>query len=298
LSRTTDTLVNGSNGYVVADETNVNNTRDTTGASKQTQKQKDQYTSVRVECGKTVFKNVYAGKPIPIHELIDCALCYVSDNANAAGGGCVLAGFQREEIMLFEERLAKKNFPPFGAYSDVSHVKYVTTLISNRLPDISDHGMYKSSISSYLKARLPCSGPAGCLIIAGIAFAGRAQGLRVRRTVGLFAQVLQIATAVDVTAVRGRRNLFGRPQSGIVVRRFGRRAGELVEGKQLGVVRARAGRKSGRRKFDRVARARYRRRIENVPAREAATEGGNRRYRTDIEVDHFHAAVVAEGAQL
>jgi len=67
-------------------------------------------------------------------------------------GGCVLVGFQREEVMIFEERLAKKNYPPFGSYSDINN-KYLTTLISNKRPNTGDVGMYKSSISSYLKVR-------------------------------------------------------------------------------------------------------------------------------------------------
>jgi len=116
--------------------------------SKQTQKPRENYKLSRIECGKIVFTNIYKGKPIQKHHLIDCVLCYINEKNMV--GGCVLVGFQREEIMIFEERLAKKNYPPFGSYSDIKN-KYLTTLVSNKRPE--GFGMYQSSISSYLKVR-------------------------------------------------------------------------------------------------------------------------------------------------
>lgn len=104
----------------------------------------------RIECGKTAFINIYMGKPLPKHYLIDCVLCYIKNKTKQ--GGCVLVGFEREEIMIFEERLAKKHFPPFGSYSHMKN-KIDSILIPFKEPDLSDKGRYRSSFTSYLTVR-------------------------------------------------------------------------------------------------------------------------------------------------
>lgn len=67
-------------------------------------------------------------------------------------GGCVLIGFLREEILIFEERLAKKHFPPFGSYSFTKNNNF-TILVQCTGADLVDEGRYKSSLTSYLKVR-------------------------------------------------------------------------------------------------------------------------------------------------
>jgi len=106
--------------------------------------------SERIECGKYVFINIYKGKPIPKHYLIDCVLCYMKNNN--ASGGCVLMGFSREEIMIFEGRLAKKHFPPFGSYQRMEKT-ILTILVPFKGPDLGEKGRYMSSFTCYLKVR-------------------------------------------------------------------------------------------------------------------------------------------------
>lgn len=98
--------------------------------------------------GKKGFNYIYKGKRLPDHNLIDCVLCYIIKNK--MNGGCVLVGFSREEIMIFEERLARKHYPPFGSYKIT---KNKTLLLSLEGPDLGDNGRYKTPLTSYLKER-------------------------------------------------------------------------------------------------------------------------------------------------
>lgn len=69
-------------------------------------------------------------------------------------GGCVLIEFSREEIMIFEERLGFKHFPPFGSYESMLR-KNITILVPFKGPDLGDIGRYKTSLTSYLKVITP-----------------------------------------------------------------------------------------------------------------------------------------------
>lgn len=124
-----------------------------TKKSKQTQTPRiiSKYKSERIECGKIVFNYIYNGKPLPNHYLIDCVLCFIKENN--MNGGCVLIGFLREEIMIFEERLAKKHVPPFGSYSFTNN-NIFTILVECKGSNSGEDGRYKSSLTSYLKVRL------------------------------------------------------------------------------------------------------------------------------------------------
>lgn len=106
------------------------------------------YEFERIKCGEKVFVNIYTNKPLPKHTLIDCVLSYIKDKHMP--GGCVLIGFPREEIMIFEERLAFKHIPPFGSYESISE-KNITILVPFKGPDLGDTGRYKTSLTSYLK---------------------------------------------------------------------------------------------------------------------------------------------------
>lgn len=106
------------------------------------------YKSERIKCGEKVFVNIYRNKPIPRHSLIDCVFSYIKDKQMS--GGCVLLEFPKEEIMMFEERLAFQHLPPFGSYDSMSE-KNITILVTYKGPDIGDMGRYNTSLTSYLK---------------------------------------------------------------------------------------------------------------------------------------------------
>lgn len=93
---------------------------------------------------------MYKGESLPKHFLIDCVLCYIKKKKMQ--GGCVLIGFEREEIMIFEERIAKKHFPPFGSYSYMKN-KDLTILVPFQAYDLGERGRYSSSFTSYLSVR-------------------------------------------------------------------------------------------------------------------------------------------------
>lgn len=121
------------------------------GQSKQTQTPEiihEHYESERVQCGKRAFVNIYRGKPLPKHQLIDCVLCYIKDKRMP--GGFVLVEFPREDVMIFEGRLAYRHLPPFGAY-ELIRDKQPTVLVPFKGPDLGDKGRYRSSLTGYLK---------------------------------------------------------------------------------------------------------------------------------------------------
>lgn len=125
----------------------------TVANSKQTQTPENigiNYDSERVECGKKVFVNIYKGKPVPKHYLVDCALCYIRENDTRAG--CVLVGFLREEIAIVEQRLAEKRYPPYGTYWYTKN-ENLSVLVPFEGVDTDDEGRYASSFHSYLKVR-------------------------------------------------------------------------------------------------------------------------------------------------
>lgn len=99
-------------------------------------------------CGRIAFFYIYKGKLLPNHNLIDCVLNLIK--TKKMPGGCVLVGFSREEIMIFEERLAGKHYPPFGSYKNTKHKTSLIPLVG---PDFGDNGRYKTSLTSYLKVR-------------------------------------------------------------------------------------------------------------------------------------------------
>lgn len=139
--------------YIEKFQDNIKTSKVTgTKKSKQTQTLKiiNKYKSERIECGKIVFSYIYNGKSLPNHYLIDCILCYIKENN--MNGGSVLIGLLREEIMILEERLAKKHSPPFGSYNFTNNKKF-TILVECKGPDLGDDGRYKSSFTSYLKVR-------------------------------------------------------------------------------------------------------------------------------------------------
>lgn len=84
--------------------------------------------------------------------MIDCVLSYIKDKHMS--GGCVLIEFSREEIMIFEERLAFKHLPPFGLHESMSE-KNITILVPFKGPDLGGVGRYKTSLTSYLQVITP-----------------------------------------------------------------------------------------------------------------------------------------------
>lgn len=127
--------------------------RTTVANSKQTQTPENIdicYDSERVECGKKAFVNIYKGKSVPKHYLVDCALCYIRENDTRAG--CVLVGFLREEIAIIEQRLAKKRYPPYGPHWYAKN-ENPSVLVPFKGVETGDEGRYASSFHSYLKVR-------------------------------------------------------------------------------------------------------------------------------------------------
>lgn len=119
--------------------------------SKQTQtpeKIDKYYEMERIKCGEKVFIHIHRNRPLPKHILIDCVLSYIKDKHMS--GGCVLIEFSREEIMIFEERLAFKHLPPFGSHESMSQ-KNLTIMVPFKGPDLGDIGRYKTSLTSFLK---------------------------------------------------------------------------------------------------------------------------------------------------
>ncbi|VVC27324.1 Hypothetical protein CINCED_3A004966 [Cinara cedri] len=106
------------------------------------------YDSERIQCGKIVFVNIYNGKPIPKYCLIDCVLAYMKSNIMLQG--FVLIGFPREELMIIEERLAKKHYPPYGSYAYMKN-NILSIMVPFKGPDLGDEGRYRTSLSNYLK---------------------------------------------------------------------------------------------------------------------------------------------------
>lgn len=95
-----------------------------------------------------MFDKIYKGKTLPKHYLIDCVLCYIKEKK--MDEGFVIIGFSREEIMILEERIARKLYPPFGSNNSVSDKK-VTIIVPFKGPGLSDEGRYASSFTSCLK---------------------------------------------------------------------------------------------------------------------------------------------------
>lgn len=105
------------------------------------------YNSERTECGKIAFVHIYNGKPIPKYCLIDCVLAYIKTNITRQG--FVLIGFPREELMIIEERLAKKHYPPYGSYAYMKN-KILSIMVPFKGPDLGNEGRYRTSLSNYL----------------------------------------------------------------------------------------------------------------------------------------------------
>lgn len=95
-----------------------------------------------------MFEKIYNGEILPKHHLVDCVLCYIKEKK--VDDGFVLIGFSREEMIILEERIARKLYPPFGSNNSISN-KNVTIIVPFKGPDLSDEGRYKSSFTSCLK---------------------------------------------------------------------------------------------------------------------------------------------------
>lgn len=108
------------------------------------------YDLERVACGKDAFVYIYNGKPIPKYCLIDCILAYIK--ANVLSQGFVLIGLPQEELMMLEERLANKHYPPYGSY-DYMKNKILSIMVPHKGPELGDEGKYKTSFSSYIFVR-------------------------------------------------------------------------------------------------------------------------------------------------
>lgn len=70
-------------------------------------------------------------------------------------GGCVLVGYpnKQEELMVLEEKLAEKHYPPYGSYNYIKN-QNLTLLVPFKSPNLGGKRRYKSSLTSYLKVRI------------------------------------------------------------------------------------------------------------------------------------------------